>query len=68
MVSDIPVQNAGWCRVVKTEDNVLAMIEDTCVGRAPLFTQQHEVLELTGELDAAKMKFRVRSSDLPLLS
>jgi hypothetical protein len=42
------------------------MIEDTCVGRAPLFTQQHEVLELTGELDAAKMKFRVRSSDLPL--
>ena len=49
-----------WLRVVTTEDNVLAMIEDTCRGRAPLFTQQHEVLELTGEVDVEKMDFRVR--------
>jgi hypothetical protein len=51
-----------WLRVVTTEDNVLAMIEDTCRGRAPLFTQQHEVLELTGEVDVEKMDFRVRTS------
>jgi hypothetical protein len=47
---------------VTTEDNVLAMIEDTCRGRAPLFTQQHEVLELTGEMNVEKMDFRVRTS------
>eukprot|EP01052_Picozoa_sp_SAG31_P050241 SAG31_NODE_11377_length_1037_cov_1.182303_1_plen_62_part_10 len=29
-----------------TEDGVLALIEDTCRGRAPLFTQQHEVKDV----------------------
>ena len=56
---------AGWARVVTTEDNVLAMIEDTCRGRAPLFTQQHEVLELTGNAEAEQMEFRVRRSPTP---
>eukprot|EP01050_Picozoa_sp_SAG11_P027053 SAG11_NODE_6703_length_1263_cov_0.879725_1_plen_219_part_00 len=37
-------------RVVKTEDGVLSLIEDTCRGRAPLFTQQHEVREEGHEL------------------
>ena len=59
---------AGAFRVVKTEDNVLAMIEDTCRGRAPLFTQQHEILELTGEQDADKMAFRVRAATAALAS
>ena len=49
-------------RVIKNEDNVFALIEDTCRGRAPLFTQQHEVLELTGQADAAKMRFKFQEA------
>ena len=49
-------------RIVTTEDGVLGLIEDTCRGRAPLFTQQHEVLELTGSNDASKMIFEFREA------
>ena len=38
-----------------TEDGVLTLIEETCRGRAPLFTQQHEVIELEAE---SKFAFR----------
>jgi hypothetical protein len=50
-------------RIVTTEDGVLALIEDTCRGRAPLFTQMHEVLEVTGETANAKaMRFEFREA------
>jgi hypothetical protein len=36
-------------RIVKTEDGILSLIEDTCRGKAPLFTQDHEVFMPKGE-------------------
>eukprot|EP01048_Picozoa_sp_COSAG05_P004066 COSAG05_NODE_205_length_14184_cov_81.700887_9_plen_384_part_00 len=49
-------------RIVTTEDGVLGLIEDTCRGRAPLFTQQHEVVELTGATDPEQMSFEFREA------